>query len=137
MKYLVAIILLLLPVISAAQDITLSWDASPTPEVTGYKVYYKQDNMILPFDGAGAAEGASPVDVGNVLTTTLTNLSDGATYYFYVTAYDISDNESGASNIVDNGDDADEHGYIRFGGWGRFRFWRPADGIENRGSAKF
>ncbi len=47
------------------QDITLSWDPSPTADVDGYKVYYKQGNMDFPFDGTGANEGVSPVDVGN------------------------------------------------------------------------
>ncbi len=84
------------------QDITLSWDPSPTPEVDGYKVYYKQDNMDFPFDGTGAAEGTSPVDVGNVLSTTLTGLSDGVTYFFSVTAYDNNEAESSYSNIVSN-----------------------------------
>ncbi len=89
--------------IAFCQDITLSWDSSPTPEVAGYKVYYKQDNMIFPFDGTGADEGASPVDVGDVLSTTLTNLSDGETYFFSVTAYDDATSESSYSNIVSNG----------------------------------
>ena len=64
------------------QDITLSWDQSPTPEVAGYNVYYKANNSDLPFDGVGAAEGASPIDVGNTLTTTLTNLDDDVDYFF-------------------------------------------------------
>ncbi|MCK4502714.1 MAG: fibronectin type III domain-containing protein, partial [Desulfuromonadales bacterium] len=88
--------------IAFCQDITLSWDPSPTPEVIGYKVYYKQGNMDFPFDGTGAYEGASPVDVGDVLSTTLTGLTDGVTYFFSVTAYDNDDSESSYSNIVSN-----------------------------------
>jgi hypothetical protein len=89
--------------IAFCQDVTLSWDPSPTPEVDGYKVYYKQDNMNFPFDGTGADQGVSPVDVGNVLTTTLTNLNDGVTYFFSVTAYDNDvSSESNYSNIVSN-----------------------------------
>lgn len=89
--------------IAFGQDITLSWDPSPTSGVDGYKVYYKQDNMNLPFNGTGADEGVSPVDVGNVLTTTLSNLNDGVTYFFSVTAYDNDvSTESAYSNIVSN-----------------------------------
>ena len=84
------------------QDITLSWDPSPTTEVTGYKIHYQQGNKNYPFAGSGAYEGDSPVDVGDVLSTTLTNLSDDATYFFTVTAYDHSDYESSYSNIVSN-----------------------------------
>ncbi len=85
------------------QDISLSWDASPTAGVTGYKVYYKQGNGDLPFDGIGANEGTSPVDVNNSLSTTLTGLEDGTTYFFTITAYDNDNGNSSYSNIVSNG----------------------------------
>ncbi len=81
------------------QDVTLSWDRSPTPEVSGYMVYYKADNSDLPFDGVGAAEGKSPIDVKDTLTTTLTDLDDDVDYFFSVTAYD-AETESSFSNIV-------------------------------------
>jgi hypothetical protein len=84
------------------QDVTLSWDPSPTDGVTGYKVYYKQGDMNYPFDGTGAAEGSSPVDVGDVLSTTLTDLPDGAIFFFSVTAYVDETQESSYSNIVSN-----------------------------------
>jgi len=87
---------------SFAQDVTLSWDASPTSGVTGYKVYYKQGDMNYPFNGTGADEGPSPVDIGDVLSTTLTNLPDGKTYFFTVTAYVDNNQESSFSNIVSN-----------------------------------
>ncbi len=89
--------------VAFSQDITLSWDASPTTEVTGYKVYYKQGDMNYPFDGTGAYEGDSPVDVGPELSTTLTDLTDGLNYFFSVTAYADDSAESSYSNIVSNG----------------------------------
>ncbi|MFK5926913.1 MAG: fibronectin type III domain-containing protein [Desulfuromusa sp.] len=103
-QILIVSFLILVNLISSAfcQDITLSWDPSPTPDIDGYKVYYKQDNMNLPFDGTGATEGSSPVDVGHVLSKTLTGLTDGATYFFSVTAYQNPDTESSYSNIVSN-----------------------------------
>ncbi len=99
--------LLLVNFISSAscQDITLSWDPSPTADISGYMVYYKAGNSNLPFNGYEADQGASPIDVGDNLTTTLTGLDDGATYYFSVTAYDYSNNQSAFSNIVNNGTD--------------------------------
>ena len=87
--------------VTLCQDITLSWDPSPTPEISGYNIYFKQDNMNFPFDGTGAAEGNSPVDVGDTLSATLTNLNDDVNYFFSVTAYS-SDAESSYSNIVSN-----------------------------------
>ncbi|MEE4252820.1 MAG: fibronectin type III domain-containing protein [Desulfuromusa sp.] len=103
-QILVITFLLIVNFISVAfcQDITLSWDPSPTQDVVGYKVYYKQGNMDFPFDGTGANEGVSPVDVGDRLSTTLTGLSDGVIYFFTVTAYQSPDTESTYSNIVSN-----------------------------------
>ncbi len=50
--------------------------------------------------GSNAIEGDSPIDVGNVLTYTVTGLYDDEDYYFAVTAYDGSGNESTYSNVV-------------------------------------
>lgn len=98
--YTILGILILLSGVARAQDITLSWDPSPSDNVTGYNVYYKAGEMSFPFDGIGADQGTSPVDVGNTLSTTLTGLSDGVSYFFTVTAYDGSSNQSTYSNIV-------------------------------------
>ena len=87
------------------QDITLSWDPSPTESVTGYMVYYKAGDNNLPFNGYEANQGSSPIDVGDNLTATLTDLDDGITYYFSVTAYDYDNNQSTFSNIVNNSTD--------------------------------
>lgn len=83
----------------AASNVTLEWAASITTDVTGYKVYYKVGISGEPYDGTGAVEGDSPIDVGNVTAYTLHNLVDGVTY-FVVTAYDVKDNESDYSNEV-------------------------------------
>jgi len=103
-QVLIIIFLILVNPISNvfSQDITLSWDPSPTSEVTGYNVYYKPGDSNFPFDGTGATEGTSPIDVGDALTTTLTNLNDNVNYFFSVTAYS-ADAESSFSNIVSNG----------------------------------
>ncbi len=74
---------------------TLSWDppttnadGTPLTDLEGYKVYY----------GTSSGNYSQNIDAGNVITYTA-NLSDG-TYYFAVTAYDTSRNESGYSNEV-------------------------------------
>ncbi|WP_029917887.1 fibronectin type III domain-containing protein [Pelobacter seleniigenes] len=87
---------------SFALDITLSWDASPSDSVAGYKVYYNKGDDTLPLEGTGAIEGDSPIDVGDNLSAKLSGLDDNAVYYFSVTAYDGSGNESTFSNIVNN-----------------------------------
>ena len=134
-RFVVALLILFYPVICFAQTVTISWDASPTPEVTGYKIHYQAEPYVLnQWDGTGATQGNSPVDVGDVLTYQLTNLTDGVVYYFAVTAYDAAANESTYSNIVHSNPTGDS--YLHIGGHG-MRFWKVSDGAENRGSARF
>ena len=83
-----------------AMDITLSWDVNTEPDIAGYKVYYKADFSGAPYEGIGAVEGDSPIDVGNVASFTITNLDDTQIYYLTVTAYDTSNLESDYSNEV-------------------------------------
>lgn len=49
--------------------VTLNWTANPESDLAGYKVYYGQ-NEGGPYDGTGAVEGDSPIDVGDVTTAT-------------------------------------------------------------------
>ena len=67
---------------------TLQWDPSTDPNVTGYKVYY----------GTISHDYTNVVVVGNVLTTIISGLQPGTTYYFAVTAYDAFGTESDFSN---------------------------------------
>lgn len=83
-----------------AATVSLSWDANTESTLAGYKVYYIADSYTLPFDGTGAVEGASPVDVHNQTTATVSGVDLNRTYYFAVTAYDTSGVESPYSNIV-------------------------------------
>jgi len=85
---------------SYALDVTLQWDANTEPDLAGYKVYYKQVSSGPPYNGTGATEGNSPIDVGNTTTCTVTGLIDGVTYFFVVTAYDSEGLESDYSNEV-------------------------------------
>ncbi len=80
-----------------AGDATLSWDApttntdgSPLTDLSGFNVYY----------GTSSGSYSQSTDVGNVTTYQVTNLTGGLTYYFAVTAYDTSGNESGYSSEV-------------------------------------
>lgn len=71
--------------------ITLTWDVATDNElVAGYKVYYGTAPVTEP----GDEYDFEPVDVGNKITYDMTGLENGTTYYFAVTAYDSSGNES-------------------------------------------
>jgi hypothetical protein len=83
-----------------AQTIELQWTPNTETDLVGYKVYYKADTNSLPFDGTGALEGASPIDVRNQTTATITGLEAGRTYYFAVSAYNASGVESVYSKVV-------------------------------------
>ena len=87
---LVVALLLLTGTQALAGSISLAWDPVGDPRLAGYKVYY----------GTSSRNYTGQVDVGNATTRTVTGLTDGAKYYFAVTAYDGSRIESGFSNEV-------------------------------------
>ena len=79
------------PTNSLAGQANLAWDPPDiSTDVTGYMMHY------------GTASGAysQAVDVGNTTSYTVSNLIDGQTYYFAVTAYNAVGYESVYSNEV-------------------------------------
>jgi len=91
----ISLVIYLYPSIASAYSVTLSWyppttkaDGTPLTDLKGYKVYY----------GTQSRNYDNKVNVGNVTTYKATNLVGGANYYFAVTAYDKSGNESEYSN---------------------------------------
>ena len=74
----------------STSSVTLVWDPSTDPTVTGYKFYW----------GTASGVYGSSVDVGLVTTYTVTGLLSGHTYYFAVTDYNASKQESTYSNEV-------------------------------------
>lgn len=97
--YAVVVLVLAGAIVANAATVTLAWDPSDSPDVAGYKIYYKADSAELPLNGTEAAEGASPIDVGNVTTTEI-NLPTGNVWNFRATAYDESGYESSLSNLA-------------------------------------
>ena len=73
-----------------AGTVTLTWDPNIESDMAGYKVYH----------GTASGSYTMALNAGNVTQYTVNNLTDGQTYYFAVTAYDTSGNESGYSNEV-------------------------------------
>jgi hypothetical protein len=69
---------------------SLTWSPNTETDVAGYKVY------------VGNAPGVygAPINVGKVTSYVLSNLIPGNTYYFAVSAYDTSGNESAPSSVV-------------------------------------
>lgn len=81
-------------------DVTLGWDANTEPDLAGYRIYYKTGSSGDPYDGTGATEGNSPIDVRNTITYKVAGLIDGVIHFFVVTAYDDQEREGDYSNEV-------------------------------------
>jgi hypothetical protein len=89
-KIILSMLFLLCAFASApAADVSLIWDPSITPDVSGYKVYVGTSSGIY----------GAPITIGNQTSYTVTGLSNG-TYYFVVTSFDLYGNESDFSNEV-------------------------------------
>jgi hypothetical protein len=73
-----------------ARAVTLGWDATTEPGVAGYRVYYGVTSRIY----------TNVVDAGNKTSIQISGLSDTATYYFAVTAYNTLMLESDPSTEI-------------------------------------
>ena len=83
-----ALLLLVTHSFAYAGQTNLAWNANTDPRVAGYFLYYGQTS------GSYTAK----VDVAKQTSSTLSNLLEGQTYYYAVTAYDSSRVESAYSN---------------------------------------
>ncbi len=95
--FLLCLIILLSVTDLFGGTVQLSWyppatntDGSPLTDLAGYRVYY----------GTTSRDYNNYIDVGNVTTYQISNLTDGQTYYFAATSYDTSGNESIYSNEI-------------------------------------
>lgn len=75
-----------------ATSATLTWDPVSDARVIGHRVYYGTGSRDY-----AQAKGAG-VNAGGCTTYVVTGLDRGRTYYFAVTSYDSSGNESDFSN---------------------------------------
>jgi len=96
-----AIILLFSVSVSHAQSVatgkaTLSWDSNTEADLAGYRVYQSQVSGV--YTSPPVADIPAPV-IGTP-SFQISSLSEDQTYFWVVTAYDNSGNESGFSNEV-------------------------------------
>jgi hypothetical protein len=75
-----------------AEQVSLAWDANTEPDLGGYKLYY----------GTAAQAYSQMINVGKNTQVTVSNLSQGVTYFFAVTAYNLQGAESEYSNEIHN-----------------------------------
>lgn len=77
---------------SRAEQVSLAWDANTEPDLGGYMLYY----------GTAAQAYSQVINVGKNTQVTVSNLSQGVTYFFAVTAYNLQGAESDYSNEIYN-----------------------------------
>jgi len=77
--------------------VTMDWEAptvradgTPLGDLSGFKVHY----------GTAPGNYSTSVDIGLATTCLIEDLPIGSTYFFVVTAYDASGNESELSNEI-------------------------------------
>ena len=71
-------------------SVKLTWNPSPDPSVTGYRIHY----------GVSPAQYTNSITIGNVTSATVSGLVNGVTYYFTTTAYNSAGIESLCSNEI-------------------------------------
>ncbi|HCC05132.1 TPA: hypothetical protein DEP58_02385 [Patescibacteria group bacterium] len=74
-----------------AGSVTLKWNANSEQDLAGYKIYYGTVSRTGKCPQGGYSNS---INVGNVTTYTLSNLTNNRTYYFSLTAIDTLNNES-------------------------------------------
>jgi hypothetical protein len=89
MKSLIVLLFLLLSQSTFAQAVSLVWDPNSETNLVGYKVYY----------GTSPRTYGTPITIGLDPSYTISGLGIG-TWYFAVTAFNATQNESGFSNEV-------------------------------------
>lgn len=87
-KIALALILMLVPCLAFAAQVSLIWDAPDAATPQGYRIYWGTESGVY----------SHTKDVGNVLTATIDGLDMGVTYYFAATALYEGGIESGYSN---------------------------------------
>jgi hypothetical protein len=90
-----------------APIITLAWSSNSRSFPAGYKIYYKIDSTVPPYDGIGLAEGDSPIVIPlamlknpNKPEFTIHGLEENKTYFFAVTTFELNGQESLFSNGI-------------------------------------
>lgn len=88
-KLFIILAILAIAGIAQAATVQVTWNANTEPDLAGYRLYV----------GEVSGQYSEPIDVGNVTGHVMEITPEyGATYYFALTAYDTSGNESGYSD---------------------------------------
>lgn len=84
MKYLIALILMLSPVMARAATVTFAWDANSETNIAGYRIY----------TGSSSRSYTTSNAFGTVTTGALSGLNSSSRYYHAMTAFNTAGLES-------------------------------------------
>ncbi len=93
---LFTIVGLVMPQLLMAASVTLSWNRNQEPDIAGYKVFYGTASHQYTESETINDAKHSPTQISH----TVSNLSDGMTYYFSVRAFDLAGQMSDYSQEV-------------------------------------
>ena len=79
---------------STAWGATLTWNANSEPDLAGYRIYHCGQQPCNPASGTAS----SLATLGKV--TSFNIGTPAVTQYYFITAYDLANNESGSSNLA-------------------------------------
>lgn len=82
---------------SGDQEVVLTWDANSEDDLAGYHLYRSTSNI-------SSISGMDPVNGSNLIQNanfTDTDLENGTTYYYRLTAVDENNNESSTSSQLE------------------------------------
>lgn len=79
-----------------AATVTLDWDANTEPDLAGYRIYYAAGSLLAmtTTQAMGSASVTKRTSSGAGTSISINNLAEGSTYYFRLTAFDNSGEES-------------------------------------------
>jgi hypothetical protein len=90
-KFFLGLVLLLsIPGMLWGKTLQIAWSSNTEDDLSGYRLYY----------GTSSRDYDHVLNVGNTASVTVEGFLEGETYYFGLTAYDYSGNESGYSAEV-------------------------------------
>ena len=92
-------VVLFLPNTASSYSVKIGWDSNSEPDLEGYKLYNRERSPCPPYNHV---DTYSEMDLINPLypVVKIIDLDKNITYYFVITAYDTSGNESDFSNVV-------------------------------------
>lgn len=94
MRLILILLFMIIPKIALSGELTLQWDANTDADLSGYRLYQTE------WTGGTTSEWVKILDIEKDKTAVVIDIDLTKNYIWYLTAFDVSGNESQASNIA-------------------------------------